>query len=86
VGRFSGAALYVVSSSTGADELRHKIAATEFVPSYKRRCHAGLTGGRELLAGPAAWRLGAMSDGRGAVLIGLAVPYTLIIVKPTNGV
>jgi len=84
---FTGAALYVsLVEHPARMSCGTKIAATEFVPSYKRGAvmQASLAI-VSFLMGLAAWRLGG--DVRwlvGGVLIGLAVPYTLVVVKPTN--
>jgi hypothetical protein len=84
---FTGAALYVsLVEHPARMSCGTKIAATEFVPSYKRGAvMQGSLAVVSLLTGLAAWRLGG--DVRwlvGGVLIGLAVPYTLVVVKPTN--
>ena len=84
---FTGAALYVsLVEHPARMSCGTKIAATEFVPSYKRGAvmQASLAI-VSFLMGLAAWRLGG--DVRwlvGGVLIGLAVPYTLVVVQPTN--
>ena len=84
---FTGAALYVsLVEHPARMSCGTKIAATEFVPSYKRGAvMQGSLAIVSFLTGLAAWRLGG--DVRwlvGAALIGLAVPYTLVVVKPTN--
>ena len=84
---FTGAALYVgLVEHPARMSCGTKVAATEFVPSYKRGAvMQGSLAVVSFLTGVAAWRLGG--DARwlaGAVLIGLAVPYTLVVVKLTN--
>ena len=84
---FTGAALYVsLVEHPARMSCGTKIAATEFIPSYKRGAvMQGSLAIVSFLTGLAAWRLGG--DVRwlvGGVLIGLAVPYTLVAVKPTN--
>ena len=84
---FTGAAVYVnLVEHPARLSCGTKVAATEFGPSYKRAAvlQASLSF-VSFVAGVAAWRLGG--DVRwlvGAVLIGLAIPYTLVVVKPTN--
>jgi hypothetical protein len=85
---FTGAALYVsLVEHPARMGCGTRLAATEFVPSYKRGAiMQGSLAVVSCLTGLAAWRLGG--DVRwlvAAVLIGLAVPYTLVVVKPTNG-
>ena len=84
---FAGAALYVSLVEHPARlSCGTRIAATEWVPSYKRGAvmQASLAIA-SFLAGVAAWWLGGgLRWLGGGVLIGLAVPYTLIVVKPTN--
>jgi glycerol uptake facilitator-like aquaporin len=84
---FAGAALYVSLVEHPARlSCGTRIAATQWVPSYKRAAvmQASLAIA-SFLAGVAAWWLGGgLRWLVGAVLIGLAVPYTLIVVKPTN--
>jgi hypothetical protein len=84
---FTGAAFYVnLVEHPARMSCDTKTAATVWVPSYQRAAvmQASLAI-VSCLAGVAAWWVGG---GRlwlvGAVLIGLAVPYTLIVVKPTN--
>jgi len=84
---FTGAALYVsLVEHPARMSCGTKIAATEFIPSYKRGAvMQGSLAIVSFLTGLAAWRLGG--DVRwlvGGVLIGLAVPYTLVAAKPTN--
>ncbi len=84
---FAGAAIYITLVEHPARMgCGTKIAATEFVPSYRRAAvlQASLAI-LSFLAGVTAWWLGGGARVLiGAVLIGLAVPYTLVIVKPTN--
>lgn len=63
-----------------------KIAATVWAPSYKRATvmQASLAI-VSFLAGTSAWLLGGgISWLLGAVLIGLVVPFTFIVIMPTN--
>ena len=86
-GLFAGAALYVTAVEHPARlECGQAFALQEFGPSYRRA--AVMQGGLAalgLLAGLVAWYQGA---GRawlvGAMLLGALIPYTLIVIKPTN--
>jgi hypothetical protein len=86
-GLFCGAALYInlvehparVSAGTGT-------ALREFAPSYRR---ASVLQGSLAFAGSgvglaAAWRLGDSAAAFAAALLGAAIPYTLIVLFPTN--
>ena len=84
---FAGAAIYINlvehSARMGCDT---KIAATVWAPSYKRATvmQASLAI-LSFLTGAAAWLLGGgILWFVGAVLIGLVVPFTLVVIKPTN--
>lgn len=84
---FTGAAIYVTLVEHPARmSCGTNIAATEFVPSYRRAAVLqALLAILSFLAGSTAWWLGGGARWLiGAVLIGLAVPYTLVVVKPTN--
>src|SRR4030095_1559475 len=84
---FAGAAVYINlvehPARMGCDT---RTAATVWAPSYKRATvmQASLAL-LSFVAGIAAWSLGG---GTGwliaAALIGLVVPFTLIVIKPTN--
>ena len=84
---FAGAALYInlVEHPTrmGCDT---KTAATVWAPSYKRaavmQASLAVLGA---LAGALAWLLGGgLQWLAGALLLGSVVPFTLVVIKPTN--
>src|SRR5437667_4149674 len=86
-GLFAGAALYIslvehpVRMSCGTD-----VAVNEFRPSYKRATvmQASLAV-VSLVTGVAAWLAGAGWNWLiGALLIGAVIPFTLIVIFPTN--
>ena len=84
---FAGAALYInVSEHPARMGLETKMAALQWAPSYKRatwlQAPLALL---SFLAGGAAWFLGANVGWLvGALLIGAVVPFTFIVVMPTN--
>jgi uncharacterized membrane protein len=84
---FAGAAIYINlvehPARMGCDT---KIAATVWAPSYKRAAVMQATLAiLSFLAGSAAWLLGGgIMWLAGAVIIGLVVPFTLLVIKPTN--
>jgi hypothetical protein len=89
---FAGAAIYIsVAEHPARLKLNDRAALAEWLPSYARG--AIMQGGLAMLAAllglAAAW-LDAESGGFdwrwtvGAVLIGLAWPYTLLVVAPIN--
>jgi uncharacterized membrane protein len=86
-GLFAGAALYITFVEHPARlECGTVLAATEFAPSYRRATimQASLAA-LGLVAAVAAWL-----QGRGpwvllgGVLLGLVIPFTLIVILPTN--
>lgn len=86
-GMFSGAAVYVtVAEHPARLECGHALAVREFGPSYRRaavmQASLALIG---CLAGIGAWLQGA---GVGwlawGLLLGAVVPFTLIVIMPTN--
>jgi hypothetical protein len=84
---FAGASLYInVAEHPGRMKLNTAAAAAQWAPSYQRAtlmqaplavvsCLGGI--GAWLLGGGAGW-------GIAALLIGAVVPFTLIIIMPTN--
>ena len=86
-GLFCGAALYVnfvehpARMSCGPE-----LALREFAPSYQRGTimQVSLAIGGLALGLTAAWRLHDPRVAIGAVLLGASVPFTLIVVFPTN--
>ncbi|MGA2356066.1 MAG: DUF1772 domain-containing protein [Terriglobales bacterium] len=86
-GLFCGAALYInLVEHPARMSCGPELALREFAPSYQRAtimqvclAVAGLTFGLT-----AAWRLHDPWVVIGAVLLGAAVPFTLIVIFPTN--
>lgn len=84
---FTGAAIYINLVEHPARMVCDtKIAATVWAPSYKRAAimQASLAI-LSFLTGVAAWFLsGGFLWLVGAALIGLVVPFTLVVIRPTN--
>ena len=84
---FAGAALYInLAEHPARMGLETKIAALQWAPSYKRatwlQAPLALV---SFLTGAAAWLLGASFGWIvGALLIGAVVPFTFIVIMPTN--
>src|SRR3712207_6387353 len=86
-GLFAGAAIYITLVEHPARlECGTALAAAEFGPSYRRATvmQASLAA-VGLLAAIAAWLRGAgPAVLLGGVLLGLVIPFTLIVILPTN--
>jgi hypothetical protein len=86
-GLFAGAAIYITFVEHPARlECGTALAATEFGPSYRRATvmQASLAG-LGLLAALAGWaRGGGPPVLLGGLLLGLVIPFTLIVILPTN--
>ena len=86
-GLFSGAALYInlvehpARVSAGA-----ATALRVFAPSYRRASvlQGSLAAAGSLLGFAAAWALGDRAAAVAAALLGAVVPYTLVVLFPTN--
>ncbi len=84
---FGGAAIYInVAEHPARMGCDTKTAATVWAPSYKRatlmQASLAILG---FLAGVVTWLLGGGQMWLlGAVLIGLVVPFTLVVIMPTN--
>lgn len=84
---FAGAAVYINAVEHPARmSCGTEIAATEWAPSYKRatwmQAPLAVVG---LVSALAAWLLGSGVPWLvGGVLLGLVVPFTLVVIKPTN--
>ena len=84
---FAGAAIYInLVEHPARMGLETSIAARQWAPSYKRatfmQASLAMLG---LLAGIAVWLLGGGAMWLvGALFIGAVVPFTLIVIKPTN--
>jgi uncharacterized membrane protein len=86
-GLFAGAAIYITFVEHPARlECGTALAATQFGPSYRRATvmQASLAA-VGLLAALAAWVRGAgVAVLIGGILLGLVIPFTLVVVLPTN--
>jgi Domain of unknown function (DUF1772) len=86
-GLFAGAAIYITLVEHPARlECGTALAATEFGPSYRRATimQASLAA-VGFLAALAAWAQGAgPAVLLGGVVLGLVIPFTLIVILPTN--
>ena len=86
-GLFTGAALYVSFVEHPARmQCGTRLAVTEFAPSYKRGAvmQASLST-IGTLAAIAAWLQGASTSWLiGGLLLGALIPFTLIVILPTN--
>lgn len=84
---FAGAALYInIAEHPARMTLETRMAALQWAPSYRRATllQAPLAM-LSLVCGTGAWLLGAdVLWLVAALLIGLVVPFTLVIVMPTN--
>ena len=86
-GLFAGAAIYVnVAEHPARLECGVSLAATQFGPSYRRasvmQASLAIVGA---LAGAVAWILGGgITWIVGAAVLFLPVPFTLIVIMPTN--
>ena len=86
-GLFAGAALYITFVEHPARlECGTALAATEFGPSYRRATvmQASLAAGG-LVAATVAWAQGRGAEVLlGGLLLGIVVPFTLLVILPTN--
>jgi anthrone oxygenase-like protein len=86
-GFFAGAAIYITLVEHPARlECGTALAATEFGPSYRRATimQASLAA-VGFLAALAAWAQGARPAVLlGGIVLGLVIPFTLIVILPTN--
>ena len=86
-GLFAGAAVYVTAVEHPARvECGQALAVREFGPSYRRAAvMQGSLAVAGLLAGIVAWYQGAGVGWLvGGLLLGALVPFTLIVIMPTN--
>ena len=86
-GLFAGAAVYVTLVEHPARmECGPLLAVTEFAPSYRRGAlMQGALGAIGFLSAAAAWLLGSSLRWLiGGVLLGAVIPFTLIVIFPTN--
>ena len=86
-GLFAGAAIYITFVEHPARlECGTALAATEFGPSYRRATvmQASLAA-LGLVAAVAAWAQGrGVAVLWGGLLLGIVIPFTLVVVLPTN--
>jgi hypothetical protein len=86
-GLFAGAAIYITFVEHPARlECGTELAATEFGPSYRRATlmQASLAA-LGLLAAITAWAQGrGLAVLIGGLLLGLVIPFTLVVILPTN--
>jgi uncharacterized membrane protein len=86
-GLFAGAALYITFVEHPARlECGTVLAATEFGPSYRRatRMQASLAA-VGVVAALVAWRQGGgLAVLIGGLLLGVVIPFTLVVIRPTN--
>jgi hypothetical protein len=86
-GLFAGASVYInLVEHPARMECGVEIAATEFAPSYRRATMMQATlAAVGLLASVAAWLAGATFWWLvGGLLLGAVIPFTLIVILPTN--
>jgi hypothetical protein len=83
---FTGAAVYIsLVEHPARMECGVDIAATEFLPSYRRATVMQATlAALGLLSSTAAWVAGATFWLIGGVVLGAVIPFTLIVILPTN--
>jgi uncharacterized membrane protein len=86
-GLFAGASIYInVVEHPARVSCGTELAIREFRPSYKRATvmQAALAIIGCLAGALAAWQLRDLTTLAAAILIGLVVPFTLIVIFPTN--
>jgi Domain of unknown function (DUF1772) len=86
-GLFAGAAIYINAVEHPARlSCGNEVALREFAPSYRRATvmQASLAVVGCLAGGWSAWVLEDAWIGLGALLLGAVVPFTLIVILPTN--
>jgi hypothetical protein len=84
---FTGAAIYIsLVEHPARMKCGVELAATQFVPSYRRATvMQGTSAAVGLLASVAAWLAGATFWWLvGGLLLGTVIPFTLIVILPTN--
>lgn len=86
-GTFFGAAIYInVAEHPARMSCGPELAVREFAPSYARASvmQGGLAGLGCLIGLLAAWSLRDVVVATAAVLLGLVVPFTVVVIFPTN--
>ena len=86
-GLFAGAALYInLAEHPARLECGTLLALRQFAPSYRRAAlmQASLAIVGLVSAGLAWWRGGHVAVLAGGLLLGSVIPFTLLVVRPTN--
>jgi hypothetical protein len=86
-GLFCGAALYInLVEHPARVSCGNDLALREFAPSYHRATvmQASLASAGSLLGLIAAWQLSDARVAAGALLLGANIPFTLLVIFPTN--
>jgi hypothetical protein len=86
-GLFCGAALYInLVEHPARVSCGTELALREFAPSYRRATvmQASLAAGGALVGLAAAWQLADPLIGAAALLLGAVIPFTLLVILPTN--
>lgn len=86
-GLFAGAAIYInLVEHPARMECGTGLAVTEFAPSYRRAAILqGTLGAIGFLSAAAAWLLGSSVWWLiGGIILGAVIPFTLIVIFPTN--
>ena len=86
-GLFAGAAIYInLVEHPARMECGTDLAVTEFAPSYRRAAvMQGALGAVGSLSAAVAWLMGASLWWLiGGIILGAVIPFTLIVIFPTN--
>ena len=86
-GLFAGAAIYInLVEHPARMECGTELAVTEFAPSYRRAAiMQGALGAAGFLVAAAAWLTGSSWWWLvGGIILGAVIPFTLIVIFPTN--
>ncbi len=86
-GLFAGAAIYInLVEHPARMECGTNLAITEFAPSYRRAAvMQGVLGASGFLVAVAAWLTGSSVWWLiGGIILGAVIPFTLVVVSPTN--
>lgn len=86
-GLFTGAAIYInLVEHPARMECGTELAVTEFAPSYRRAAvMQGVLGAAGFLVAAAAWLTGSSVWWLvGGIILGAVIPFTLIVISPTN--
>lgn len=86
-GLFAGAAIYInLVEHPARVECGIELAVTEFAPSYRRAAvMQGVLAAVGFLVAAAAWLTGSSIGWLvGGIILGAVIPFTLIVISPTN--